>query len=242
MLQQSFFLLTFIFSNLCLAGIQLPGALDSKARSAAIESLAYGSSSKLLSNPYPLGGYSGYELSLTSEFLPLGDVGKLGDKRGSSTDYAYYSLVLGKGLYQNFDVFFHFTPFPDPQGLTNFGGQLRWTYWESNYLPVSIGSVVHASISNIASLVNTRTTGADLIATIFSRDFVVFLGVGTARALGTFTGGAGGITDDQSAATVDLQQMHYVLGTSIQFGEFFVGLEMDRFAFSSYSAKVGFRF
>lgn len=237
------FLFAFLFFSLNAgAGIQLPGSLDASARSSAVEALGFGSASKLLSNPYPLGGYKGYEFSLTSEFLPLTEVGNLGDKKGSRSDYVYYSMVVGKGLYQNVDVYFHFTPFPDPQGLTNFGGQLRWTFWESKFLPVSLGSIFHGSISNIASLVNTRTSGADLVATFFSKDFVVYLGIGSARTIGSFTGGAGGITNDQNPATVDLTALHSVLGASVQYGEMFVGLEMDRYAFSSYSAKVGFRF
>lgn len=237
------FLLSLTFSTAAPAAVDLPKALNESDRERMLQILGFGSQSKLLSSPVPLGGSEGFEVGLSSEYIPIDDLGALGDKQ-TNAQGEFNSLVLavGKGLAHNVDTFFHFTPMPQGEGVFLYGGQLRWGFHEFARFPAVASVVVHMSGANYANLLDTRTTGADLVVTVAMEEAALYFGGGPIRSLGTFQGGVKGITAEGVTVDTDLSAVHTVFGLSIGFGRAFFALEIDRVEQSVYGGRLGMRF
>lgn len=220
----------------------LPKNLNQTERVRALEILGFGSAPKILDNPYPLGGYSGIEVGLSSEYIPLEDLATLGAKTSDNGELNYYTLSFAKGLFHNIDIHVHFTPFIQGENIQSFGGQLRWGFFETNFFPFCLSTVVYAGGANFSNLINISTVGADVIGTVALDNFAIFFGGGRARAIGRFIGGADGITDSQETTDQDVTESHSVFGINVDISKMFVTLEIDRYTDSVYSGKVGFRF
>ncbi len=224
------------------AAMTLPKNLNSSDREVTLGTLGFGSSPKLLSSPYPLGGYDGVEVGLSSEYIPLSDVASLGGKSTSRGDINYFNLVLGKGLFYNIDIFVQFIPMPQEESISGFGGQLRWAFYETKFMPTALSLVFNASSTNFNNLLGSETTGVDLVGSVNMRDVSLFFGLGQARSIGTFIGGVGGITDSGNAETTDVSSQHTIFGISIKMSNIFLALEVDRYVQSTYAGKLGLRF
>ncbi|HWU43177.1 MAG TPA: hypothetical protein VN132_07060, partial [Bdellovibrio sp.] len=177
--------------------MKLPKGLSPSDQKRALEILGFGTASKILDNPYPLGGYTGFEVGLTSEFIPVEDLANLGNKTSDSGEFNYYTLTLGKGFYYNVDALLYFTPAIQSQKVQNFGGQLRWGFYEASFFPISFSAIIYAGGANFSNLINVTTTGLDLVATVAIDNVAIYFGEGRVRAQGTFIGGADGITASQ---------------------------------------------
>lgn len=232
----------FISLDLFAGAIPIPRGLAKTDREMILEALGFGSAAKLLSSPFPLGGYSGIELSLTSEFIPMADVATLASKTSARSDLNYLNFVIGKGLYHNLDVLVQFIPMPQDHAISGFGGQLRWGFYQTNFMPANLSLVLHGSSTNFYNVLGTETSGVDLVASVNMIDFSLFFGLGQARSVGAFVGGAGGITDSGLAENSDVYSPHTVFGISIKMSDLFLALEVDRFVQSTYAGKVGLRF
>lgn len=233
----------FIFiSSQAFSAMSLPKNLTALDREAVLGILGFGSATKLLSSPYPLGGFDGVEVGLNSEYIPLSDVASLGSKSTSRSDINYFNLVLGKGLFYNIDVLMQFIPMPQDESISGFGGQLRWGFYETRFMPAALSWVLHGSSMNFNNLIGSETTGIDLIASVNMRDVSLFFGAGQARSVGSFVGGAGGVTSSGLTETSDVASQHTVFGISIKMSNVFVALEVDRYVQSTYAGKLGLRF
>jgi hypothetical protein len=123
---KSLFFSTLIFLSLSAqASLEIPKNLNSVERRKALEILGFSSSSKLLGNPYPLGGFAGVEIGYTSEIISTGELASLGTKPKTQSETSFSTLTLGKGLYNNLDIFLQFSPFSQDEAISSFGGQLR---------------------------------------------------------------------------------------------------------------------
>lgn len=236
-----FFLLYFVAFAASAATI-LPVNLNKSDRTRALQILGFGSAAKILDNPYPLGGYSGLEVGLSSEFIPMEDLAALGDGTTDSGEFSFYTLTFAKGLYNNVDVHVYFTPLIQNEDLESFGGQLRWGFFESISFPLSLTAVISAGAANFSNLVNISTLGADLVATVAMEDVALYVGVGRTRALGTFIGGPDGVTDTGETIYEDVIEDHTLFGINIEISKMFLALQIDRYADTVYSGKLGFRF
>lgn len=239
-------LLFFVWQN-AFAVMDLPRRLNEEERLTALEIFGFGTASKLLSNPYPMGGHEGFEFGLTSEYIPVQDISGLGSKTSTHTEYNYHSLTFGKGFFYNIDALIHFTPFPQPEDFSNYGGQIRWGFYDFKFIPGGLSLILHRSESNFASLIITKTTGYDLVATVNLEDVVLYFGMGQARSTGVFMGGDPltaykGITDNGETIEHEKERFHTLFGLSLSFDKLFFGIEINRFVVSSYAAKLGYRF
>ncbi|XGC80325.1 hypothetical protein ACES2L_13415 [Bdellovibrio bacteriovorus] len=230
------------FSNVSWAATTLPKGLNATDRIRALQILGFGSASKILDNPYPLGGYSGIEVGLSSEFIPIEDLARLGTKTTDRGELNYYTLTFGKGLYYNVDTHLYFTPSLQSEKVQAFGGQLRWGFYEAKFFPLSLTSILYAGGANFSNLINISTIGADFVATVSMDNVAIYFGGGKVRAIGKFIGGADGITDNAETVEQDETENHTVFGVSFDVARFFVALEIDRYSDSIYSTKLGFRF
>jgi hypothetical protein len=224
------------------AAMSLPKNLKASERETTLGILGFGSAAKLLSSPYPLGGYDGVEVGLNSEYIPLSDVASLGSKSTSRSDINYFNLVLGKGLFYNIDVLVQFIPMPQDESLSGFGGQLRWGFYETKFMPAALSLVFHGASTNFNNLLGSETTGFDLIGSVNMRDVSLFFGAGQARSVGKFIGGVDGVTDTGNTETTDVASQHTVFGISIKMSNVFLALEVDRYVQSTYAGKLGVHF
>ncbi len=245
----------FLMSLQSWAALELPRNMNASDRRKALEVLGLSSSAKILGNPYPLGGFSGVEIGYTTEVLSTGDISTFGDKRAETQKETSYSLVtLGKGLYHNVDLFLQFTPFRQGEDISNFGGQLRWGFYQADYLPAHLSLMTYANSANFQNQISAVSTGADLIVGFSVQDMTLYTGIGAAQTRGRFTGGADGITAADTdpntglpmaikdTKTEEVSASHYVAGINVKFAKLFFAMQLDRYTQATYSAKLGVRF
>ncbi|NUN04391.1 MAG: hypothetical protein HUU57_01400 [Bdellovibrio sp.] len=236
-------ILCMIFSNAYVhAETALPRNLSKEDRQRALQILGFGSAAKVLDNPYPLGGYTGIELGVASEFIPVEDLASLGSKTTDKGEYNYYTLTFGKGLYYNVDMHAYFTPFGQAEKMQSYGAQIRWGFYELSFFPLSFTAMVYGGGANFANLINITTLGLDILATVAMDNVAVYAGVGQTRAIGKFIGGVDGITDTQETYEEDILEGHSVFGISVDISKVFIALQIDRYKDSVYSGKIGYRF
>ena len=224
------------------AKLSIPTNLSSQDRQTALESLGSGTSAKLLGDPFPLGGYSGVELGITTEVVPTSDLARLGAKTAQQSETSYSVLTIGKGLYYNVDVFGQFGFMSSSENISNYGGQLRWNFYQAEYLPVFLSFVLSGSSTNFQNLIITNNQGMDLIAGVNVDDVTLYLGTGQLQVQGTFIGGASGITDTSDTMKEGMSTNHYMAGINLKFSQMFLAMQIDRYSQSTYSAKLGVRF
>ncbi|UXR64368.1 hypothetical protein EZJ49_14965 [Bdellovibrio bacteriovorus] len=224
------------------AATDLPRNLDAKDQTRALQILGFGSASKILDNPYPLGGYTGIEVGVSSEFIPVEDLASLGSKTGDKGEFNFHTLTVGKGLYYNIDTLFYFTPSIQGEKMQNYGAQVRWGFYEASFFPLSLTAMIYGGGASFSNLINVSTMGMDLIATVAMDRLAIYVGAGRVRATGTFIGGADGITADQNTVTQDIIEDHAVFGINIDIAKMFLAMQIDRYADSVYSTKIGIRF
>ncbi len=230
-----------------LAAIDIPRNLDSTDRKLLLHNLGLGSSSKVLSNPYPLGGYSGFEIGLTVESISIRDLSALGDQADNPSTFSFPVISIGKGLYNNIDVFVHFSPLTESFGFSEFGALLRWVFFQAKFFPTTFALLAHGNSANFSNKVSTETSGVDLVAGITIRRVAMYLGAGQTTSIGNFVGGASGVTDtDLSGERPDRKEQvasfHSVIGMSIQFDRLFLAFQIDRYLQPAYGLKLGLRY
>lgn len=235
-------ILSLSLCSLSWAATVLPKNLNAADRVRAVEILGFGSAPKVLDNPYPLGGSSGIEVGLSTEYIPLTDLATLGNTSKDKGELNFYNLSFAKGLYYNVDVHVNFTPFFQEESVQSFGSQLRWGFYEASFFPLTLSAVLYAGGSNFSNLINITTLGANILGTVNFDNVAIYFGSGRVRAIGKFIGGPEGITDDQQTTVEDIMETHTIFGLNIDMSKMFVSLEIDRYADSFYSGKIGFRF
>jgi hypothetical protein len=226
------------------AALSIPTNLSHDDRQQALRVIGLGTSEKLLSDPYPLGGFAGFEVGLSFENLPTDSLARLGSKLATpQQDITYPKLTIGKGVYNNLDFFIQFTPYRRADDLTQFGGMIRWGFYQGQLFPFSTSLLVHANSANTSNLLATRTYGADLMAGVSVGQVSIFGGFGFLQSNGTFTGGANGITASNAIEDETVTGLHTFVGANLRLLEkAFLALQLDRTEVPVVSAKAGIRF
>lgn len=233
-------LFTFLifYSNSAYAAIALPTNLSAQDQTEALGILGLATSSKILSSPYPLGGYAGFEFGAGMEFLDVSDIGNLGSKlTNPQTTINYPRFSFGKGFYNDFDVFVHFTPFSENTGISENGGILRWSAFQSAYLPTNISILLHTNSTNIAEKVFTSSFGIDVTAGFTLKFVSLYFGGGQVESRGRFFGFNGGTNEDYRKTS----SIHTFMGGVFDFESFFVAAQMDRYEDAIFSVKLGIK-
>ncbi len=223
--------------------MKFSSGLNSSDRKNIIETLGLTSISKVLGNPYPLGGHSGIEMGVETNLVNVERLSDLGNKDGAyKKELIYYNLIFGKGLYHNIDFFFQFAPLIQEEKITSFGSQIRWMFFESQSLPASLSLIIHNESTTFDNLVTTENLGFNLVESVSIDDVSLFVGIGQNRCQGTFIGGAEGITDTGETIKQDYFEKHSFMGLNIATGKYFLAAQLDRFVNSQLSFKLGLRF
>lgn len=231
------------FSPFAECSIQLPTNLTKKDREKALAIIGLGTSSKILSDPYPLGGYAGFEIGFAIETFPAEEIGRLGGGvRPPQQDASLPKISFGKGLYNNLDLFIQFTPYSRQDELAEFGGIVRWGFYQASFLPLSLSVLAHATNANIANQLSTHAYGLDIMGGMDVENVALFAGFGPIEASGTFIGGSAAITDSRVLENEFITGFHTVFGGNVHFSNYFATLQIDRYTIPVFSGKLGVRF
>lgn len=240
---RTLFLLFFVLvPTLLYAKAELPQNLSAKERVRTLEILGYGSAPKLVSNPYPLGGYSGVDIGFSADFIPLKDLSRLGNGTDDDGQMVFHTLSVGKGLFYNVDGYIYFTPFNQYEDLQSFGAQIKWAFYEMRAAPIAFSMTVYGGGANFSNILDVSTLGGDLMATLMTDWLAFYVGIGSVRAIGRFVGGVDGLTDSATDTTDDVLRGHSFIGLQLQYSKFYIAGQVDIYTDTFYGAKLGVRF
>lgn len=259
------FLLLLILPITSLA-FEIPKGLTRADRKEVTRILGVNSANKSLSNPYPLGGYSGFEVGYALEFINVRDIRRLGcapgvgtcpnEKYTNENEWRYSRFSIGKGIYKDVDLFLSFIPPIGSLRISDYGAQVRWAFYQAKFLPINISAIGHFNQLNFNDTFMNRNLGAELMAGVNVDNFALYFGGGWITARSTFIGRRNGFqcnedcTADPDDPTIDRQigtstmhvnQMHTVVGFSLHFQNLFAAAQVDRYRDAVYSIKLGLR-
>jgi hypothetical protein len=229
------------FAHLSAAKLTLPKQLNQKDRRSALEIMGPATGSRLLTSPYPLGGWSGFEVGLSRHYVPTSYLTELGDASVSQSDFEYPLLTLGKGLYYDLDLFLSIVPMAQTASINHFSTQVRYQFWQSLNQLFRISGLIYGGTTTLNNQLNMQTYGFDLVGTTTIDRVSLFIGLGTSFTDGRFIGGTKGITNSQATETEKLTLAHQLIGIEWPIDNFFWAAEVDRFKIPYYSLKIGYR-
>jgi hypothetical protein len=215
--------------------IELPKNLDKAERKEVIEILGLSTSSKLISDPFPLGGYLGLEISLSVEEVDVLDLNSLGDTVDGDSKLLLPRLSIGKGVYNDVDVFFHFTPYSEDTGISDYGGMLRWCLFQAETVPITLSLLTHYSQINVEDAFTNQTIGVEGLLGINVNQVALYFGGGKLEGRSQFIDGGAPISEKSSTT-------HSFVGVSLRLLPFFVAFQFDHYKNPIYGIRTGLRF
>lgn len=240
------FCLISLISMQAWARLEIPYSMSKSERQKAIQILGLSTTPKILGNPFPLGGYSGIEVGLAAELINTSEISRLGARGKEQTETSFHYVNLAKGLYKDIDMHLQFSPFSSEEEIKTFGAQLRWGFYQAEYLPAHLSVNFYANTTNFQNIISMVNVGYDLIAGFTVEDVTLYTGIGYVRGSGRFLGNATDLatsyTDTGLTEVESVSESHYLAGINIRFSKLFAAFQLDRFSQASYSAKLGFRF
>lgn len=245
-------ILTLILLFICLlssqksqAKVHIPKNLTSEDRIKVLEILGPGTSGKILTDPYPLGGFAGFEVGIEIDAIPISDISNLGDSVPKQDLFNYPIITIGKGVYKNVDIFVHFIPSSEGTGISEYGGIIRYGFYQMAYLPVSFALNFSANSANINNQLITKNFGYDLVAGITAQSIYFYGGVGQLQSGGEFSGGlpgTDGVTDSGQIEQHRVSPTHYLVGVGFRVDSIFLTGQMDYYEQPTFAMKLGFRY
>jgi len=239
-----FFLLLLVSFPLSSLAFRLPAQLNSFDRKEVTRILGLGTSSKFKSHPYSLGGYSGLETGLSIDSIELKGLNLLGDKSTQLDNLYYPRITVGKGLYNNFDIYAHFTPFLKQDIIFEYGGMIRWSFYQAEFHPINFSMTVHGSTVNLSDIFVSSTFGASLIGGLTFGEFSTYLGVGQLTTNSRFAAKDLSVIVSTSGneEEVSLQSSYSFAGIFYQWSDLFINFEASRYSQPVYSIKLGLKY
>ena len=239
------FIFSFLLSSIGYANYQLPSNLDVNSQQVVARTFGFGTGSKMIADPRPLGGYDGFQTALSYDYVNVSQIKGLGTGGSNDLYFSSSSMTIGKGLFYDFDMFIQMSP-PQNNNFSSYGALLRGrlSSFEMASSIISIGGLIHTSISQFSNFFGSNIYGYDLYLYSELKKFVLFIGAGSARGIHTFGGGASGLTADSAHETsrVDLMTSHFWGGVSYQFGRWVVAGVSESYFDPVYSFKAAYNF
>jgi hypothetical protein len=186
-----------------------------------------------------LSSMEGLDLSLSLETLPLSELPEMGTSSERLDDKTYVRLQVSKGLYRKLDLSLYLTPLNPSTPLSNYGGRLRWTFYQNIDQPLFLAWYVDLGGTNLNDqlLIQTMASGFQLG---FKRKLLsLSFFAGTQRTYNRFRGGAEGVTDSGHLESHRLTSYTLGLGGIYDFKSWYIGFAVDRQHDTLMSAKVG---
>lgn len=229
---------------------ELPTNLAYSEINDVVEVLGFPTSGKFLSNPFPLGGHSGFEFGVSTEFIDTNDLSQLGAGTVDDSTLQYNSFSIGKGLFYNLDIFVHFIPFANSSDISDYGGILKWNFYQAQYLPFSLSLLGHMNTINIQDSFINETLGWSLLSGLNLKNVALYLGGGRQTARSTFAKNILNTADPEITSAIASRgtliqresRLHSFIGIQVTFSSYFLAAQIDRYEQPVYSAKLGMRF
>lgn len=228
--------------------IIFPTSMDQQDRRRALEFLGPATSSRMLSTPYPLGGWEGFEVGLSRHYVPMSHLKDVDNAFEDQRDIEYPILTLGKGLFYDFDLFLSLVPMIQSEAVNHFSTQIRHQFWQSNEGSLRLSGLLYAGTTTLNNQINMQSYGFDALATLTIDKVSMYLGLGSSFNNGRFIGGPNGIVAPQegsvepsSTAIETITLPHQLVGLEWPIENFFFAIEVDRFKIPYYSMKLGYR-
>jgi len=224
------------------SALEIPQQLTPDDQRRVLEIVGLGTTGKFLSEAHSLGGFSGLELSLSVESINTREISTLGNQVSTTQQFFYPNLTIGKGIFNNSDIFIYFIPPINNSDLSKYGASFRWSFYEALFLPINFSVITHINSSNIKNQVILRNLGADLLAGMTLNNFSFSFGLGWANSAGNFTGGTNGVTLSQQLEGRKVESSHFTIGGTYKIDAFFFGISLDRYKEEVVTFKAGLRF
>lgn len=236
--------LLFSFLLTPVQALDLPQGLSDAEQVQLLRTLGLATGTKFLSQAYPMGGHSGFEVGLSSEVIPMDALQNMGDSEQSPTPTLVYPTIsIAKGLYNDTEFHFHFSPRTQASGISRYGLSGRWSFYNMEEIPLNFVLIGHANSSQLADQLVTRNVGLDLMAGYTLGRFSVFALFGSGTSSGRFLGGAeGGLTRSTEDQSQSVSSLHSALGLTYHFRPIFLSASVDRYHINSYNLKLGLFF
>lgn len=244
LLQLLIFFTVFIFSTIFFttvshAEFRLKSHLTESQRKDVLKVLGLGSSNKNISTMEPLGTENGLELAIAFEFLETDTVRDLIADSQSQSTLSYPRIIIGKGLFDRTDLFFHFIPYTATFGISEFGAALRFNFLHEDSSPFLLSGLIHANSANFNNQLVSRNLGADvMLGTLVTSSLSVFTTLGWNVSNGKFVGGTQGVTDTLAAEKESVTTMHTAVGCTQKLGIFTLTASFDYYKAPVYSLKL----
>lgn len=229
-------------SSVVFASLQIPRSLSSHDRHQALKILGFGGVQKIYSDPTPLGGYPGYEMGFSYDVIQLKTFEELGDGIDTQKDLSYVSLSFTKGIFYDVDLGLSFTPLPQGAGVAAFAGQLHRSIVK-DFHGFDFSFWIHGNSTSFVNVIHTKNLGVLFVSSTSVPFGSLYAGAGYLRCIGSFIGGADGVTDTNETIQEDLYSAHWLIGGTYSFAKnYFVALEANAVYQVSYGLRVGQRF
>ncbi len=232
-------ILLFVWANPAQAIISLPSGMSNDEQKSMLQTLAFGTSFRPVNNPYPLGGYSGLELAISGQTIPTADISYYGNHTDQQSTLTYPLISIGKGVFDNTDIFFSFIPYDQATGMGIYSGGLRWTFFQATFVPASFSFLAHASNVNIENNFIAQTEGTDIIMGVNVDPFAFYFGTGVLYGQAQFSPN---LTFDSTRSNQVGTTFHSIIGINVSISSFFTAFEVDSYSKIMLALKCGARF
>ncbi len=236
-------LLTFARGTPTQAELQIPTNLTNQQVQQVLSILGPSTLPRLLSNPYPLGGYAGLEVGLSYLMLSTADLSHIGNGTPAQDSFSYPVLSMGKGLYHDVDIFVHAMPYSNSLLLSQFGATVRWCFYEAENLPILLSAAITGNSSNLKNQLVVQNVGYKLTGALYVRHLTLYIETGRSHssglALGTANSSSLTLSQQIEEVSVDLSTLAF--GATFSFGHLFWSIQLDQGASPIYSTQVGGR-
>lgn len=233
-----FLILFLLVSTASQAALNLPQGMSAGEQEYILQTLGFGSSFRSVDNPYPLGGYSGFEFGVSGEQIPSEEIGYLGNQSTIDRNVTYPRISIGKGILSSVDLFFSFLPYSENTGVGIYSGALRWGFFQASFFPACFSLLLHATNTNVNNLFISETLGLDLISGVNADPFSIYVGIGSLYGEGQFDAS---LSSDSRAQNRVARTFHTLVGINAEFENVFGAFQIDNYNASVFSLKVGVR-
>lgn len=216
--------------------------LNKAQRIEVLKTLGMGTQSKNMFTPRPLGTDSGIELAIMTEIINTKEIKNLIRNSQAEDTLFYPKILIGKGLYNRADIFFHFIPYTATLGLSEFGGILRVHVYNSDASPFASSVIIHANSANFNNQLVSRNVGTDATMGFEWKHFALSTSLGWATSSGKFVGGSQGVTDSLFDENETINSFHIGVGGLFRYDAFNIALSFDHYEQPVYSIKFGLIF
>lgn len=228
-----------LFSSLNCFALKIPKLNRTDLRP-VVETLGYGTATRFLSNPFPLGGYTGFEIGYTYEVVDVADIAFLGAGTNDQKDDLTFSrLAIGKGLYNDLDAFFEFTPVTNSDRINDYGAGLKWNFYQAKFIPFSLSVLGTYNSVSIEDVYTNENVAGDIIGGINVDSFALYFGGGLVSARSRFSKDILNFTAPYARESDS--SSHSFVGVHFEISRLFVAAQIDRYVDPVYSLKLGYR-